>query len=152
MDRKKDAIKWVLSLLLLLLLFYRLAPVLQNPKAYWSYYKWDWAPMGWPPEMFLVMLITLAAQLAAICIVQLGPFLALIFSILANWIKPPANRNIRILCIFACCIVFMGEGFFAFVGWISGSLHRWEMPWVNLAAALLNLTGLLLTSNHPKQD
>ena len=97
------------------------------------------------------MLAVFAAMLAAICIVRLGPFLVLAGSILANWVRSPLDRNMYILCILACAVVFLGEGFFVFVGWMGGSSHSWEMPWVNLAAALLDLTGLLLVSDHRKR-
>ena len=144
MRGKKLACRSILSLLLLSLLVYRLVPVVRNFAAYREYCKWDWNLADLSLEM-------LPAMLAAICIVQLGPFLVLAGSILANWVRSPLDRNMYILCILACAVVFLGEGFFVFVGWMGGSSHSWEMPWVNLAAALLDLTGLLLVSDHRKR-
>lgn len=144
MRGKKLACRSVLSLLLLSLLVYRLVPVVRNFAAYREYCKWDWNLGDLSLEM-------LPAMLAAICIVRLGPFLVLAGSILANWVRSPLDRNMYILCILACAVVFLGEGFFVFVGWMGGSSHSWEMPWVNLAAALLDLTGLLLVSDHRKR-
>lgn len=151
MRGRKLACRSVLSLLLLSLLVYRLVPVVQNFAAYREYCKWDWNLADLSLEMLPAMLAVFAAMLAAICIVRLGPFLVLAGSILANWVRSPLDRNMYILCILACAVVFLGEGFFVFVGWMGGSSHSWEMPWVNLAAALLDLTGLLLVSDHRKR-
>ena len=151
MRGKKLACRSILSLLLLFLLVYRLVPVVRNLETYREYCKWDWNLADLSLGMLPAMLAVFAAMLAAICIVQLGPFLVLAGSILANWVRPPLDRNMYILCIFACTVVFLGEGFFAFAGWMGGSSHSWEMPWVNLAAALLDLTGLLLISDHRKR-
>ena len=151
MRGRKLACRSVLSLLLLSLLVYRLVPVVRNFAAYREYCKWDWNLADLSLEMLPAMLAVFAAMLAAICIVRLGPFLVLAGSILANWVRSPLDRNMYILCILACAVVFLGEGFFVFVGWMGGSIHSWEMPWVNLAAALLDLAGLLLVSDHRKR-
>lgn len=151
MERKRMPLRIVLSVLLSLLLAYRVAAVVLDADNYRSFWRFSWSLGGWSLDMYGWMLVSLVLMLACILVVQWGPFLVLGFSILAQWARPPVNRNLYVLCIAVCGIVFLGEGGLYFVNMLRMAGHVCEMPLMNLAVALIDGIGILFVSGRDGQ-
>ena len=148
MERKRIPLRIVLSILLVLLLAYRITAVVLDAENYLSFWQFSWSPSGGSLDMIVWTLISLVLMLACIFVVQWGPFLVIIASILTQWARPPRNRDLYILCIAACVVVFLGEGLLYFINLFPPEKHVCEMPMMNLAAALIDGLGILFVSGR----
>ena len=148
MERKRIPLRIALAVLLGLMLAYRVTAVVLDADNYWSFWQFSWNLSGGSLDMIVWALISLVLTLACILVVQWGPFLVLIASILAQWVRPPRNRDLYILCIAACVIVFLGEGVLYFINLFPPESHVCEMPVMNLAAALIDGVGILFVSGR----
>lgn len=148
MKRKRVPLRIVLTVLLGLMLIFRVTAVVLNADEYWSF--WSLGSSGGSLDLLWTLPI-LVLTLVFILLGQWLPFLVLIASIAAQWWKPPRDRDLYILCIAACVTAFLAEGFLYFTTLFRSGGHVCEMPLIDLAAALINGTGILFVSGRSRR-
>ena len=150
MKRKRVPLRIVLTVLLGLMLIFRVTVAILNADEYWSFWSLSLGSSSGGLEL-LWTLPTLVLMLVFILLGQWLPFLVLIASIAAQWWKPPRDRDLYILCIAACVTAFLAEGFLYFTTLFRSGGHVCEMPLMDLAAALINGAGILFVSGRDGQ-